>query len=478
MSIKYKNKEWLISATRNASFLNNLKIGGYTKTPLYGAPNFPTCIVINIDTTKSSYIFEKKEWNKFGEGLVEFAYKPKNMKALEKKYQLFAKNFLKSTEQFNKKINLETYDKFLKNYEIMGAGLVITLMLGRVVYEELQRVLEGKVNQKDLDEVIGLLTYPEVHTPLSVSRIELLKIAKKNIKDKSKLEKALDSWLKDFGQIPVNFAEEPWLLDDAKKQLKEISKNPEKVLKEIEKNHKDKILKRKRILKQINDIAVTNLSDALAKTTILNEFRKQVFCKVSLGYRDAYKKLAEKAGGSHFRDCFHLTPTEMRNIILGKKVDILKIKEERKDLVGCIFDRNGKWKILPREDLKMFLEDSIFKGEKDGVEVTLLKGQVANKGVARGVVKVIERRDEFGKFNPGDILVAPMTSVDYVPIMGVAGAFVTNEGGITSHASIVSREMNKPCIIGTKIATKVLKDGDFVEVDAEKGVVTILKRAK
>ena len=61
--------------------------------------------------------------------------------------------------------------------------------------------------------------------------------------------------------------------------------------------------------------------------------------------------------------------------------------------------------------------------------------------------------------------------------MKKAGAFVTNEGGITCHAAIVAREMKKPCIIGTKIATKVLKDGDLVEVDAENGVVRVIKHA-
>ena len=62
-----------------------------------------------------------------------------------------------------------------------------------------------------------------------------------------------------------------------------------------------------------------------------------------------------------------------------------------------------------------------------------------------------------------------------MPAMEKAAAFVTDEGGITCHAAIVAREMKKPCIIGTKIATKVLKDGDLVEVDAEKGIVRILK---
>lgn len=62
--------------------------------------------------------------------------------------------------------------------------------------------------------------------------------------------------------------------------------------------------------------------------------------------------------------------------------------------------------------------------------------------------------------------------------MRKAGAIVTDEGGITCHAAIVSRELGKPCVIGTKIATKVLKDGDEVEVDAEQGIVRILRRGQ
>ena len=71
-----------------------------------------------------------------------------------------------------------------------------------------------------------------------------------------------------------------------------------------------------------------------------------------------------------------------------------------------------------------------------------------------------------------------MIKPDYLSAMKKAVAFVTDEGGITCHAAIVARELNRPCIIGTKIATKVLKDGDEVEVDADNGVVKILKRVK
>ena len=64
-----------------------------------------------------------------------------------------------------------------------------------------------------------------------------------------------------------------------------------------------------------------------------------------------------------------------------------------------------------------------------------------------------------------------MTFPSFIAAMEKAAAFVTDEGGILCHAAIVSREMNKPCVIATKIATKIFKDGDLVEVDADKGVV-------
>ena len=71
-------------------------------------------------------------------------------------------------------------------------------------------------------------------------------------------------------------------------------------------------------------------------------------------------------------------------------------------------------------------------------------------------------------------MVSIATNPDIVPAMKKAGAIVTEQGGITSHAAIVSRELRTPCVIGTKIATKVLKDGMVVEVDANKGIVKIL----
>ncbi|MEI6627773.1 MAG: PEP-utilizing enzyme, partial [bacterium] len=104
-----------------------------------------------------------------------------------------------------------------------------------------------------------------------------------------------------------------------------------------------------------------------------------------------------------------------------------------------------------------------------------VKGVIAHKGTAKGLVKIVTHPNDLDKVKKGDILVAQMTFPSFISAMQKASAFVTDEGSITCHAAIIAREMKKPCIIGTKNATKVLKDGDLVEVDANTGVVKIIK---
>jgi len=114
--------------------------------------------------------------------------------------------------------------------------------------------------------------------------------------------------------------------------------------------------------------------------------------------------------------------------------------------------------------------------EKEEInDIKEIKGQCGSLGQAKGVVRIINERKDMQKMNQGDILVSISTQPDLLPAMKKAAAFITDQGGVTSHAAIVAREINTPCVIGTKIATRVLKDGDKVEVDADKGVVKIIK---
>lgn len=99
----------------------------------------------------------------------------------------------------------------------------------------------------------------------------------------------------------------------------------------------------------------------------------------------------------------------------------------------------------------------------------LLQGMSASPGKARGKVKIILDPSEIGKMEKGDILVTAMTNPLFVPAMEKAAAIVTDEGGITCHAAIVSRELGIPCVVATKRATEVLKDGMEITVDGTEG---------
>jgi len=105
-----------------------------------------------------------------------------------------------------------------------------------------------------------------------------------------------------------------------------------------------------------------------------------------------------------------------------------------------------------------------------------LKGIVGYKGQAKGTVKIVRTIHDILKVKEGDIMVAVVTHPDYVMAMRRTAAIVTDEGGALSHAAIVARELKIPCVVGTKTATKVFKQGDLVSVDADEGIVRRLER--
>ena len=110
-----------------------------------------------------------------------------------------------------------------------------------------------------------------------------------------------------------------------------------------------------------------------------------------------------------------------------------------------------------------------------------IKGVVASNGGGKlktisGIAKVVFLIDDFSKIKKGDILITKETSAEFLPAIIKAKAIVTDLGGILCHAAIVAREFKKICLVGTKIATQVLKNGDVVEVDTKRGVVKIMGR--
>lgn len=127
---------------------------------------------------------------------------------------------------------------------------------------------------------------------------------------------------------------------------------------------------------------------------------------------------------------------------------------------------------------KAIVQDRLLQKQTKTVDpsITSFTGQIGSPGRTRGIVQVLTHSSHIRHFKKGRILVTVYTAPEYVPAMKQAKAIITDTGGITSHAAIVSRELNKPCIVNTNIATQLLHDGDLIEVNAHNGTITILNR--
>ena len=179
-----------------------------------------------------------------------------------------------------------------------------------------------------------------------------------------------------------------------------------------------------------------------------------------------FKELAKRIGIKP-EEMSYLQQAEVVAFLDGKIKISKKLISDRKKGFVLYLDKNKTLVCVSGRDITITLRkfNLLFTEEKEKE----LRGSVASRGMATGKVIIVRGVKDLHKVQKGDVLVALTTHPDYVPVMRKSVAIVTDEGGITSHAAIVSREFGIPCIVGTKHATSVLKDGDLVEVNAIDG---------
>jgi len=162
-------------------------------------------------------------------------------------------------------------------------------------------------------------------------------------------------------------------------------------------------------------------------------------------------------------------PEEIISLKLNAKVLALRQKRYVLELI------KGKLRLLAGKEADVFAEKFIKANKKIiDYKTTELKGTSAYPGKISGKVILVLHDSDLAHVCDGDILVSPMTRTSFIYAMKKASAFITDEGGITCHAAIVARELKKPCVVGTKIASKVLKNGMKVVVDANSGLINIV----
>jgi phosphohistidine swiveling domain-containing protein len=202
------------------------------------------------------------------------------------------------------------------------------------------------------------------------------------------------------------------------------------------------------------------------KNSHLRTHRVEVYVRTFHQASSLIEAVAVKLGLNR-KDTLYLSFDEMEAMLSRKlSPDSIDLRERKMGMAYIMKNRQVQT-FFGEAAKRMAMPDE----EEASKTSPVVRGTAANLGKARGVVRVVHDISELHKVRQGDILVASMTIPEFAPAMEKAAAFVTDEGGITCHAAIISREMGVPCLIGTRNGTKILRDGERVEVDAFRAVV-------
>lgn len=327
-------------------------------------------------------------------------------------------------------------------------------------------------NKQDFNYCMERLAAPEDFSFYQKEELELL--ALKKINDKNLLNKKLQAhnqkyfWMLnsyyETKVLPVSYFKKifaSYAADSAARKTAEIKKLKIKAIQD-----KEEIIKKFNLPSNIFKI-----SQRLSFCVWWQDLRKSYIFQANHAMDALFKEIAKKFK-IDFIDLHYYTIKELENIFLGKELPQAKVKRRKQYFLALYEPAKGISYFSGSAAKKLFTPYGCVKVKANIKE---FKGIiVVNGGVASGIVKIIHSPKEVNKIKDGEILVAAMTSPDYILALKKASAVITDEGGMTCHAAIVSRELKIPCIVGAKIATKVLKDGDLVEVDANNGTVKII----
>jgi len=251
--------------------------------------------------------------------------------------------------------------------------------------------------------------------------------------------------------------------------------SPKKILADLLKKRKDTESLRK---KYINSIKPTSFEKEVlllaGKMVWAKPRRKDYQSKSYFHVEKLIREIGKRLGLSLDQALSAPFEAMAKALLEGKDIDIHLVNQVN-ELHVCVPNFNAKRvDVLYGKKAKSFFKKYIPAIKKASYKKEI-KGSVAYKGTARGTVKIVNSPKDVHKMEHGDILVSVATTPAIVGAMKKASAIVADEGGLTCHAAIVSRELETPCVVGTKIATRVLQDGDIVEVDAIKGIIKKIK---
>ena len=449
-----------------------------------------TKILVASESDKSWWCNYKEDIYNIGNFLLTNLRNKKFANAYYKKYEKLVKDMRIECQKIRALDFIKFLDKeLLKQYNSFNEkimhfhALVFDIDAIDVVLEEkmkakFQKLLSKKGKEKEFNAKYSILINPPELSYLNMEQLEIYKLAKE-VKAKNitpNIKKKINNLVKNYWWTSLG-----WTVrteNDFKKYLadiKTIIKKNKNIDEEIRKltNFTENTKKEKQKLeKEFNfDKELEYYLEIFEKYVVYHDYRKEIQMKGTSVMNKFLFELSRRQG-IKYEDLVWAWQSEIKNYMKTGTIDLENIRK-RKEAYLIVVTKRGIEQLTGEEAIKRRKKElmAAVKNIQD------FKGITASLGKITGKARVCySATDAIHKVNKGDILIASMTLPDYVTAMKKAAAIVTDEGGVTCHAAIVSRELKIPCIVGTRIATRVLHDGDTIEVNANHGTVRIIRR--
>jgi len=412
--------------------------------------------------------FEKNEWNKYFKAVKKVMdHDIEKLFKAGRRDLRYLNQMIELSEDARKRLLIGLSDKelvklirtfneiYIKKCGHWYTYYALMKIIPPIVSAELENL--SKKGKFSFNDYFTIIVSTPIELKLTKSKKELLRMAMK----KEVSSEEIREYLKSYGYINRMYYYAYHQTErEIRRKISEIDNPKEELSKMLEKENREK-----EIEKELEGFEFSRNARQLIRLirfySFLSNHMDESISLVHANMRFVFEELG-RCYGLTFNEIVECTIKELYSLkIPSKKV----LQERAKDY--AYFMENCKTKIFTGAAAEKAKKSE----KKDYSHVKELKGTCGSPGYAKAKAKIVLKPHEISKIEKGDVLVAIGTNVEYVSAMEKASAIVTNEGGITCHAAIVSRELGVPCLVGTKIGTEVFQDGDFVEVDSDMGVV-------
>lgn len=365
----------------------------------------------------------------------------------------------------------KTFEVFFKSVSHACLLAIVCRVIDYAIIPRIKEILESKASNND--ESLSILSFTDKKICVFEEEKEILKTAIKYTEgnfEQNELDDSIEALWKKYKLNTLGFfKEEPRSRDYYRETIKLLAPKAKELLSKLQKNFENNKNKRAELIKKLSlSESESKVIHVAGEIPYLKDVFKEVINSILYYGRPLFDEFMNRTKLSE-DIAKNLTPDEINDSLDGKNINRQKIQDRIKHHV--ILGIEDKFGFYEGDKARSFEKRFLNIVETSDRE---LKGRTACRGNKKGLARVVLGSDDFHKVKNGDILVVGNTTPDYVVILGKVSAIVAEEGGITAHVSVISREMNIPAVVGIPNATIKIKDCDEVEVDADKGIVRIL----